>query len=87
MDNDFIIQQYNRFAYRRHTYQGGRIFYPYVQWKQEEERDTNKGWEVCIQWKYGSSTWNQVKDINESLPVQLSEYAVLNKIVDEPAFA
>ena len=35
------------------------------------ERDT-KGWEVCIQWKYGSSTWNQVKDVKESFLVQLA---------------
>ena len=46
-----------------------------------------KVWEVFIQWKYGSSTWNQVKDVKESFPVQLAEYAVLNQIADEPAFA
>ena len=34
-----IIQRHHRFAYRRHIDQGGRLFYPYVQWKQEEERD------------------------------------------------
>ena len=49
-------------------------------------RDTTKGWEVCIKWKYGSSTWNQVKDVKESFPVQLAEYAVLKKIADETAF-
>ena len=41
--------------------------------------DTTKGWEFCIQWKYGSSTWNQVKDVNDSFIVQLAEYAVLRK--------
>ena len=49
--------------------------------------DTTKGWEVCIQWKYESSTWNQVKDVKDSFLVQLEEYALLNQIVDEPAFA
>ena len=34
--------------------------------------DTTKGWEVCIQWKYGSSTWNQFKDVKESFPLQLA---------------
>ena len=50
-------------------------------------RETTKGWEVFIQWKDGSSTWNQVKYVKESLPVQLAEYAVLNQIIDEPTFA
>ena len=49
--------------------------------------DTTKVWEVCIQWKDGSSTWNQVKESKESFPVQLAKYAVLNQITDEPAFA
>ena len=28
----------------------------------KRRRETTKGWEVCIQWKDGISTWNQVKD-------------------------
>ena len=39
----------------------------------KRSRDTTKGWEVCIQWKDGSSTWNQVKDVTESFLVQLVE--------------
>ena len=50
-------------------------------------RDTTKGWEVFIQWKDGSSTWTQVKDINEYFPVELAECAVLNQITDEPKLA
>ena len=42
---------------------------------------------MCIQWKDGSSTWNQIKDVKESYPIQLAEYAVQNKISEEPAFA
>ena len=53
----------------------------------KRRRDTTKGWEVFIHWKYGSSTWNQGKDVKESFPVQLAEYALLNQISDEPAFA
>ena len=48
---------------------------------------TTKGWGFFIQWKDGGSTWNQVKDVKESLPVQIAEYAVLNQIADKPAFA
>ena len=32
----------------------------------KRRRKTTKGWEVCIQWKDGSSTWNQIKDVKES---------------------
>ena len=51
----YIIQRHHRFVYRRHTDQGGRLFYPYVQWN-KRRRETTKVWEVCIQWKDGSST-------------------------------
>ena len=36
-----------------------------------QRRETTKGWEICIQWKDGSSTWKQLKDVKESYPVQM----------------
>ena len=42
--------------------------------------DTTKGWEVCIQWKDGISTWNQVKYVKEAYPIQIAEYVVQNRI-------
>ena len=42
---------------------------------------------MLIRWKYGSTTWVPLKDMKESYPVQLSEYAVLTRIQEEPAFA
>ena len=50
----------------------------------KRSRETTKRWEVCIQCKDRISSWNQVKDIKESLPVHLAEYAVLNQIADGP---
>ena len=50
-------------------------------------RETTKGWEILIQWKDGSTTWEKLKDIKECYPVQLSEYAVQSKIQNEPAFS
>ena len=38
-------------------------------------------------WKDGSTTWNKLKDIKDSYPVQMAEYAVENRISEEPAFA
>ena len=45
----------------------------------KRSRETTKVWEVSIQLKDGSSNWNQVKDVKESVPVQLAEYAILKK--------
>ena len=49
--------------------------------------ETTKGWDVLIQWKDGSTTWNKLKDVKDLYPVELAEYAVNNKVDDEPAFA
>ena len=50
-------------------------------------RQTTKGWKLLVNWKDGSSSWVPLKDIKESNPVQVAEYAVANKILEEPAFA
>ena len=55
--------------------------------RNKRRRETTKGWEICIQWKDGSSTWNQVKDVKEAYPVQLAEYIVKNRISEQPDFA
>jgi hypothetical protein len=48
--------------------------------------ETTKGWECLISWQDGSTTWSKMKDIKDSYPVQLAEYAVENRIETEPAF-
>ena len=40
-----------------------------------------------MQWKEGSSNWVSLKDLKDSYPVQLAEYAVQAKIQDRPTFA
>ena len=50
-------------------------------------RETTKGWDMPIRWKYGSTTWVPLKDTKESYPVQVSEYSILTRIQEEPAFA
>ncbi len=51
-------------------------------------RRTTKGWQLCVKWKDGSHSWEHLKDLKlkESNPVEVAEYAVLNKISSEPAF-
>jgi len=50
-------------------------------------RKTTKVWQLCLHWKDGSTSWEALKDLRNSHPVQVAEYAVVNKLVHEPAFA
>ena len=49
-------------------------------------RRTTKGWQLLVQWKDGSTSWTPLKDLKESNPVEVAEYAVANKIANKPAF-
>lgn len=49
-------------------------------------RVTTKGWELQVEWKNGSTSWVPLKYLKESNPVEVAEYAIANKIADEPAF-
>ena len=45
-----------------------------------------KGTHVLVNWKDGSSDWIKLKDIKDSYPVEIAEYAVANQIANELAF-
>ena len=45
-----------------------------------QRRDTTKGCDMLVRWKDGSTTWFPLKDMKESYPVQVIEYAVLTRI-------
>jgi hypothetical protein len=47
---------------------------------------TTRGWQLLCTWKDGSSDWIALKDLKDSNPIELAEYAVANKIQEEPAF-
>ena len=51
----------------------------------KRRRETTKGWEILIEWKDGSTNWVALKDVKESYPVQLAEFAISNRIAEEPA--
>ena len=53
----------------------------------KRRKETTKGWELTIQLKDGGTDWVALKDIKESYPVQVAEYAVSSHISEEPAFA
>ena len=48
---------------------------------------TTKGWDFLINWKDGSQSWVPHKDIKESNPIEVSEYAHSRGIMHKPAFA
>jgi hypothetical protein len=47
---------------------------------------TTKGWELCILWKNGDTSWEKLKDLKEANPIETVEYAVSKGISEEPAF-
>ena len=53
----------------------------------DEVPKTTKGWELCVRWKNGDSQWIPLKDMKESNPIELAEYAHANNLAEEPAFA
>ena len=48
---------------------------------------TTVGWEICVQWKDGSTEWVALKDLKQSYPIELADYAIQSKIEDEPVFS
>ena len=48
---------------------------------------TTKGWQFFVRWKDGSGDWVTMKDLKDSYPVPLADYATQNALQEEPAFA
>jgi hypothetical protein len=47
---------------------------------------TTKGWDICIQWQDGTSSWHPLNERKNSFPIHLAEYALKHKLQDEPVF-
>jgi hypothetical protein len=45
------------------------------------------GWELLILWKGNTTSWVKLYDVKDSHPIEVAEYAVANKIVEQPAIA
>ena len=50
-------------------------------------RQTTKGWFFQVQWKDGTDSWLPLRELKESNPVQVAEYAQSAQLLDVPAFA
>ena len=43
------------------------------------------GWKLCVQWRDGLTSWEYIKELEESHPVDTVEYSVSQEIYHEPA--
>jgi hypothetical protein len=50
-------------------------------------KKTTMGWQLCIQWKDGTTSWERLADLKVINPIEAAEYAVARGIEDKPAFA
>ena len=53
----------------------------------KHKKKATRGWDLHVNWKDGTSDWVALKDLKQSNPIELAEYAIRNKISDEPAFS
>jgi hypothetical protein len=49
-------------------------------------KKTTRGWKLLCKWKDESTSWVSLVELKDSNPIELAEYAVANKIDQEPAF-
>jgi hypothetical protein len=42
---------------------------------QTQQHKTTAGWELHVIWKDGSSNWITLKDMKESFPIEVADYA------------
>lgn len=48
---------------------------------------TTHTWQLLVEWKEGGEDWLPLKDLKESYPVEVAEYAKAHKFSEELAFA
>jgi hypothetical protein len=49
-------------------------------------RKTTKGWHLCVDWKYGTTSWERLADLKGSNPVEVAEYAATKSLLATPGF-
>jgi len=49
-------------------------------------RRSTIGWQLCCQWKDGSTSWTNLADLKESHPIEVAKYAKIIGIDHEPVF-
>jgi hypothetical protein len=49
-------------------------------------RNTTNGWNLCVAWKYGTTSWERLMDLKESNPVEVAVCAASKSLLDTPVF-
>jgi hypothetical protein len=49
-------------------------------------RKTTKGWNLCVEWKDGTTSWERLADLKESNPVEVDEYAAAKSFLESTDF-
>ena len=52
----------------------------------KRRRHTTAGWHIHIRWHDGTTTWNKMKDVKDSYPLDLADYAIDHNLDQLPAF-
>jgi hypothetical protein len=50
-------------------------------------KKSTKGWQLCVQWKDGSASWERLADVKESNPIEVAEHSVARGFESKPGFA
>ncbi len=58
----------------------------YINNGQTQDKKTTIGWKLECEFSDGTTDWISLKDLKNSNPIQLAEYAIMNKIDHKPAF-
>ena len=69
-DNSAMSHEASKYTFRGRTHQ----------------KRTTRGWFLCVQWKDGSMSWEHLRDLKNSNPVEVAEYCISNHLTKEPAF-
>jgi hypothetical protein len=58
----------------------------YIKHGSNKKLREKKGWNLCVEWKDGTTSWERLADLKESNPVEVSEYSAAKSFLDTPAF-
>jgi hypothetical protein len=47
---------------------------------------TTKGWHLCVEWKYCTTSWERLEDLKESNHVEVAEYVATKSLLYTPDF-
>jgi hypothetical protein len=47
---------------------------------------TTKIWHLCVEWKYGTTSWERLVDLKESNPAKVDEYAAIKSLLNTTVF-